>query len=257
MLFSELSAGVDSAVFSSLAAADSDIINSGLLDAEGYNIDEIHMLESDPYDILVNTGVYLNLDNNKYNGDWWILSSYFPEKDTKNNYHNKCRRIRCNYKWNYKTKSFDIKYYCYTKLPKSRINHNSYSRKIMSRTDDIHVDNNTGEYYIMHAIATAPNKNRPRKLHMKFLDSSNNTYTSNIMTPNFMIFKTDYCNYSIIGTPNKQYLWILTRKYAMTPIQIKQIFIYTKNMGFNPSRLTADPSSVYMGRRKNNSQRGY
>ena len=247
--------GIEPAVVSAAIAADSDLIADSTLDAEGYNLEGVHSLESDPFDILVGTGVYLHLNVNRYSGDWWIHSRYIPNDNNENEDPPKCRRIRCNYKWNRKTSAFDIKYYCYTKLPKTRIDNNSYSSKTISRTDDIYVDVNTGEYYIREAIAMAPNKNRPRKLHMKFLDSPNSAVPDSV--PNFLIFKTDYCNYSIVGTPNRGYLWVLTRKYALTPIRIKQIFLHAATVGFRPYKLTADPSAIYKGRKSNLVRRGY
>jgi len=236
------SVGTGTAIITAVVASEADLLDSGLIDETGLETEQINTLETDPYDLIVNTGVYLNLFHFKYEGDWWIWATDLPKKyeclpEEKGSY-----RVRCNYKWNNESNSFDIKFYCYTERPTTYINRNSFSRSLMSRTDDISVNKKSGKYFNLYATAYAPNPCTPRKLRLDFRDDKN-THTKKM--PNFLIYKTDYCNYSIVGTPNKKCVWILTRKYALTGLQVKRLFRYIKKLGFDPSNLKADKSSIY------------
>ena len=62
--------------------------------------------------------------------------------------------------------------------------------------------------------------------------------------PNYIIHKTDYENYSIVGTIDKSGLYILSRKKTMSYELYKKILEYCKKIGYDITLLIPDIGSI-------------
>jgi len=207
---------------------DSDIID----EENAINNGEYDKIES--YDIRFNSYLNLNLDHRRYNGTWWYLGGYSPNYDNVWPLTKSCNRIKYIYKWDNINKKFDIDNYCYTKYP------NIHRVKIYDITfPNKYIDlviPNTGKYKIIKSKAISLDDRHPRKL---ILD-----YNKDNKIPNFYIYKTDYCNYSIVGTPNKKGLWILIRKYRITSLQAKRILDEVRELKFDINKIISVKSTI-------------
>lgn len=60
----------------------------------------------------------------------------------------------------------------------------------------------------------------------------------NMMAPNYLIHKTDYVSYSVIGTPDRSALQILSREKMMEKCEFKKLLKFARSLGYNTSQLT-------------------
>lgn len=191
------------------------------------------------FDYAVNSSIYYNIDYKKYSGDWWLFASTSKTNNYVGFEYDRCYRTKCNYKWNCKQNEYDVKYYCYTERP-NIIKKCIYNDAILEPRPYITIDENTGQYFTMDARLYPAKPNIPKKMVLTF-----NINKDKSTIPNFVIHKTDYENYSIISTPNKKYIWIFARQYALSHKHIKRLYIYLKELKIKPASLYVDISAIY------------
>jgi len=74
--------------------------------------------------------------------------------------------------------------------------------------------------------------------------------------PNYLIHRTDYNGFAIIGTPNRTGLWILSRRPKMTLDQYQRLVHYSRRLGYDVNLLKVKYHSLTRGEKHstNNSQ---
>lgn len=82
-----------------------------------------------------------------------------------------------------------------------------------------------------------PNPETPAYLNVKF-----SWFQSN--SPNYIVLKTDYVDYSLVGSPDKSGLYILSRTPEMDVRQYKYLLDYAKNSGYNISKIKIDTNAL-------------
>lgn len=195
---------------SDIIATDS-IINTGI-DIEStkiYSKRESHQIEQE-------SGVLLEFDPKFYAGKWWIIAAYplpkeekwgrIPNNFYKNDAGKECPRSGYKYIWNRRSNLFNVTDTCY-------LSTNNYSRE---------------------GIMIASDPKVPRKLKVIFnnKDGTKSTY-------DYWILLTDYDHYSIVGTPDKSYIQILTRKELISKKQAQGILRIVENLGYDADKLIA------------------
>lgn len=55
--------------------------------------------------------------------------------------------------------------------------------------------------------------------------------------PNYLVHRTDYKGYAVVGTPNRTGLWILSRKSKMSVEQYRKLVHYSRRLGYDVSLL--------------------
>lgn len=56
----------------------------------------------------------------------------------------------------------------------------------------------------------------------------------------YLVHETDYLNYSIVGSPDRQYLWILSRTPTMCKNVFDQLLEFTEEIGYDIDRIELD-----------------
>ena len=95
------------------------------------------------------------------------------------------------------------------------------------RTEDGSTSSSTGMAYFVESANVA-------KLKVTFVPSW--LRFTHIGRGDYWILYTDY-NYSLVGSPNHKYLWILARSESAEPQKIKFLLEIAKQQGFNPQQL--------------------
>ena len=80
----------------------------------------------------------------------------------------------------------------------------------------------------IRGFAWIPNESCPSKLKIRF---------ENNMEGDYWVLWTDYCNYSIVGSPNMEFLWILSRKPTIPCHKLECLFKKIRKFGYNVDRL--------------------
>lgn len=84
-----------------------------------------------------------------------------------------------------------------------------------------------GSYYSRTGYAYIPNYYDPGKLLLNFIDGLPSDGESN-----YWVHWTDYDNFSIVGGPSGQFLWILGRQKQATLQDLQKLTVYIKNLGY-------------------------
>ena len=95
------------------------------------------------------------------------------------------------------------------------------------RKEDGSTSSSTGMAYFVESANVA-------KLKVTFVPSW--LRFTHIGRGDYWILYTDY-NYSLVGSPNHKYLWILARSESAEPQKIKLLLDIAKHQGFNPQQL--------------------
>lgn len=143
----------------------------------------------------------------RYSGSWWEVARYplFWETD--------CERATAEYQYNPLSKQISVTNRCWTN-----------DRLVRDRK----------------AVAWAPDENEASKLKLRFIDGGP---SDNFDAP-YWVHWTDYENYSIVGGPSGQYLWILSRKEKIPATDIPKLMRVVSKFGYDPSKLMASPKAV-------------
>ena len=96
------------------------------------------------------------------------------------------------------------------------------------------------EYRSRKGEAWVYDKNDPGKLRIVFTDSG----PSQGMVSDYWIHDTDYENYSIVGSPSKQFLWILSREETMTSENINALMRRAVEHGYDVNKLVTNTSAI-------------
>jgi len=56
-------------------------------------------------------------------------------------------------------------------------------------------------------------------------------------SPNYLVHRTDYSGYAVVGTPNRTGLWILSRNSKMAVDEYKQLVEFAKHLGYQVDQL--------------------
>lgn len=62
--------------------------------------------------------------------------------------------------------------------------------------------------------------------------------------PNYLVHKTNYKNYSLVGSPNRQSLWILSRYETMSSRQYDKLIQLASDLGYNTSNIQLTCRSI-------------
>lgn len=88
--------------------------------------------------------------------------------------------------------------------------------------------------------AVALNAELPAALTVKFPDLA-----SDYNTPaNYLVHKTDYTNYSVVGSPNRSALFILCRKEQMVKCEYKKLKSFCGKLGYDTKNLVLNYDSL-------------
>lgn len=142
-----------------------------------------------------------------YLGDWYEIAKYplIYQKD--------CISSSASYTWDQNNHRINVVNTCYQSDGTSR------NRK---------------------GIAWIPNHQDPGKLKLQFTDSGlNSGYISD-----YYIHWTDYCHFSIVGSPCKKYLWFLSRKPQITLCDFKFLCSKAREFSYDTSKLTYNPNVI-------------
>ena len=60
----------------------------------------------------------------------------------------------------------------------------------------------------------------------------------------YWIHWTDYDNYSIVGSPSKRFLWLLSRKNTIKASEVEPILKVIRGFGYETDKLLANPKTV-------------
>lgn len=60
---------------------------------------------------------------------------------------------------------------------------------------------------------------------------------SNRQSPNYLVHKTDYSTYALVGSSDRQSLWILSRSETMEPKLYQKLVQLAQEIGYNVSKL--------------------
>lgn len=88
---------------------------------------------------------------------------------------------------------------------------------------------NKCEYTPEQDTAVARVTDEPFKLKIKFDQSP--------VESDYWIELTDYKTYSLVGSPNKEFMWILAREPYMTEYLLDILLTYASRIGYDTSRL--------------------
>ena len=91
--------------------------------------------------------------------------------------------------------------------------------------------------YSRSGVARIPNINDTSKLRIKFNDGLPADPEGD-----YYVFYTDYDNYSIVGTPSKDLLWILSRKKKIPVKDVPMLLKKVSSFGFDPEKLISNPA---------------
>lgn len=58
--------------------------------------------------------------------------------------------------------------------------------------------------------------------------------------PNYLVHKTNYTSYSVVGSPNRQGLFILSRTPTMSKKKYNSLVRFAKSLGYNTNNLMID-----------------
>ena len=53
----------------------------------------------------------------------------------------------------------------------------------------------------------------------------------------YLVHQTDYINYSVVGSPDRRFLWILSRNPEMCGNVYDQLFDFVKELGYDVKRI--------------------
>lgn len=87
---------------------------------------------------------------------------------------------------------------------------------------------------------TIPNKTDPGKLLVEFNIPTNIPYINeeqSNQSSNYWIHATDYHNYSLVGSPDKRFLWILGRDRVMKRCLYDQLVLLADDLGYDTRQL--------------------
>jgi len=89
--------------------------------------------------------------------------------------------------------------------------------------------------------ATVPNPTDSGKLLVEFEDS----LPVDIGKQPYWIHYTDYKNYSLVGGPSGNYLWLLARNPSVPKEEVAKFINMVRELGYDPDRLILNPNSIY------------
>lgn len=152
----------------------------------------------------------INFDINRYLGRWFQIAN-LPLI-----YENDCNGAIADYSWNKELNGMRIINTCLVNNEEKR-----------SREGIAFIEYN--------------NKYDRSKLKVKFIDDGpkNDFYSW------YYVLYTDYCNYSIVGSPCKKYLWILSREPKIPRCDFIKLCDFVLNKGYCLDSLQTSYDSVY------------
>jgi apolipoprotein D and lipocalin family protein len=140
-----------------------------------------------------------NFDYTKYAGIWYEIAR-LPVS-----FEDKCQYpITANYEWDEGNKYLKVR------------------NKCVEKDGSLNVAN--GRAYFVEDLNTA-------KLEVSFLPRFLNWIP--MTKGDYWVIKTDYVTYSLVGSPNRKYFWILSRKESLDRSLLIQLLEVAKNNGYN------------------------
>jgi len=81
--------------------------------------------------------------------------------------------------------------------------------------------------------------NYPAALYVSFPNFPiyDNSKLSNRLVPNYLVHRTDYCKYSVVGSPDRKSLWILSRTPEMDPVLYSRLICFAASLGYNTKQV--------------------
>lgn len=99
-------------------------------------------------------------------------------------------------------------------------------------------DRNNNIIRTITGSATAPSPCNPASLIVFFDQPFNPT------SPNYLIHKTDYVNYAVVGSPNRESFYILSRSSQITERQYRKFLSYARKLGYNTNLIVPTYDSI-------------
>lgn len=62
--------------------------------------------------------------------------------------------------------------------------------------------------------------------------------------PNYLVHKTDYVNYALVGSPSRTSFYILARKSKIHVREYNKLLAYAKKLGYDTSKVVADKGAI-------------
>ena len=81
-----------------------------------------------------------------------------------------------------------------------------------------------------------PDPNKPAALVVEFEDNPVKGW--------YLVHRTDYVNFSIVGSPDRQFLWILSRNPEMCENVYKQLLYFIEKIGYDRNRIEKSEGAV-------------
>jgi lipocalin len=146
-------------------------------------------------------------DPKRYSGRWYEIAKY------KFKWQLDCADSVAIYVWDTQNQKLLVENQCYDK-------------------NGIHIRSRFGE-------AIIPNPNDPGKLILNFTDGLPKDPKGD-----YWIHWTDYDNYSIVGGPSKQFLWLLSRKDKIKASEVEPLLKKIRSYGYDTEKLMANPKNI-------------
>jgi apolipoprotein D and lipocalin family protein len=148
-----------------------------------------------------------NFDIAKYMGIWWEIGKIPMKWETY------CHRARAYYEWNDETQKIIVINTCFLK-------------------------DNTNKSRMATAIVDSSNSHPGR-----FLLNFDDGLPADEGWHPYWVLWTDY-NYSIVGHPDKTYLWILSREKQINRSTLRTLLSKAKSFGYNTDKLVGVPDAI-------------
>lgn len=141
-----------------------------------------------------------DFDPVKYQGEWQEIAKYplFWEKD--------CATAQADYKWDEDSQILFVENRC--------------------------LDENLVPFRARYGEAKVIDPKDKSKLMLEFTDGLPSGPASE-----YYVLSSDYVNYTIVGEPTRQFLWVMTREPYLDPNDIPYIKMVVKRFGYDPEKL--------------------
>ncbi len=132
---------------------------------------------------------------------------------------------------------------------------NRFQKKCVANTSAVYTKKNNGRIEVLNSCKTADGKMNSATGEAKIVDKSTNAKLKVRFAPGFLSFLPfvwgDYWvidlernyQYAVIGTPARDYLWILSRTPELDEKTYQTILNRVKEQGFDPNKLVKSPQN--------------
>lgn len=87
-------------------------------------------------------------------------------------------------------------------------------------------------------FAYPPNSSIPASLVVNFYENNS------VKEPNYLVHKTDYASYSIVGSPDRNSLYILSKNTKMSESLYEDLLKFAKSLGYKTERLVINYHAI-------------